>query len=284
MEDQLVVTIKPATELASLPGFVFSIASLRSILAGIDRNVDNAVSLGRDRGTPPLRDRRRARTWFVRSLYASAPTIILTANGARPDSAPRTAAVLIETIHNVGAPKPAIPSYISDDAVATLEKLSLDLAKYQITELTLSTDIGAPNGRMASITRELGEKIKRLRKYGHKEENFIEGVIETVSVRGNWSFSIFDDLGNRSIRCLINKNKELLDIARQQLGAFVRVYGIVSYYLDGTPRTVVEVEQISVYDLPAEKGSNVFGVFKEVQDIADPVAALARARGPKNGF
>ncbi len=284
MEEKLVVTINPATELASLSGLAFSITSLQSILAGIDRALDNAVSLGHNRDTPPSRNRPPVRTWFVRSLHASAPTITLTANGARPESAPRTAAVLIDLVHTVAAPKPTIPPYISDDAVATLQKLSLRLAKYEITELTLSTDIGVADGRMAAINHELGEKIRILRKSGHEEENFIEGVIETISVRGNWSFYIFDDVDNRSIRCIVNKDRALLDIAKQQLGAFVRVHGIVSYYPDGSPRIVLKVEQISVYDGAIQKGSTLFGVFKEFENITDPVAALARSRGLTNGI
>lgn len=121
------------------------------------------------------------------------------------------------------------------------------------------------------VTRDLGQKVDRVLARGDALGS-IEGQLETVSVHGKDSFTIYDAVTGKGVRCYFPEGR--LAQALAALGKRVIVQGLVRRDPAGVPREIHDVTNLHVPG-PVSGTDGLAGVYGGL----DVRAYLAEIRG-----
>ena len=222
MEDELTFVIESQYELVSFSLLSKSLQDIIRVLRGVDRAMYGSKS---------------KHEWMVSKLSSSAPTITV-----QPDRKGRQAAKAVSVGLSAvtdGTDRP--PEHFSEEALVSLQKMRrLFVGKDKAQSITVSL-----NGQsVATIQRDISEKVNRILDVGYTNIGTLEGTLEIINIHGNGSVTIWDRMSRSPVRCDIRKTDELIDHVKSLLGKRVMVTGDVRYFINGVPRSISNVTEI----------------------------------------
>jgi hypothetical protein len=100
------------------------------------------------------------------------------------------------------------------------------------------------NGSRIAFTREVGKHVTELVDGTLRTIGSVEGTLDTVSLRGQSYFNVYDATTGRPIRC--NFPRGMLDTVRDALGKRVLVEGVLYSRRTGEP-TTLRAENLTVF-------------------------------------
>ncbi|GIV04378.1 MAG: hypothetical protein KatS3mg015_3208 [Fimbriimonadales bacterium] len=267
MEETLVVQVVPEAEHARLDAVNFVVSTVGRLLTSIDRALNRAYFR-----TP--RQRGHTRHWVVRSMHASAPTFVLSSNGLRPPELQTTSELVIAAVRNLDGPEPVPPRPLAEETLNVISGLSKGLASHGLRAVGFDRRDPGNMPPIAVVDRETSKRMELVLGAAYEEFGYVEGVLDTVSVRSLPRFSITDAFTGRVIHCTVGEHQELLEQAKSALGSYVRVFGMVSFFPSGDPNKVTDVQEVEVYRLPDVSGTQLFGSLRDAPGLEDPVSSI----------
>ncbi|MEO5361752.1 MAG: hypothetical protein H7843_15115 [Nitrospirota bacterium] len=133
------------------------------------------------------------------------------------------------------------PEYFSDKALEHLKKLVFisTTGNTGITEINV-----AINGNIHVLTTQIAANIDTIMGIRYKSLGSVEGKLQTISERGTPTFTIFDSLDDKPVRCHIPD--DLRSEALDAFGQRIYIFGMISYDQYGTPKSI-QVEELKLF-------------------------------------
>jgi hypothetical protein len=176
--------------------------------------------------------------WVVTSVTYNSP-LMLRVIGRKKVDAPFPGRVVDAYLRTLSELESGVePEGLSEASMTRALNLTRSIARDGIASMQFS----APNLPPVTPTARLAENVENIikRRYYH-EDAVIEGRLQTISVRGEPHFFIYDVLNDRKTRCTFREG--LIFKAMKAIGKRVAVEGRVRYAREGWPLSV-EVEDV----------------------------------------
>ena len=222
MADGLTFVINPAAEHAPIDLLEKSLVDIRRLL----RHVDEAI-YGASAQTQ----------WMVRQLRSSAPTITL-----QPERGNGRAVEAVgDGVRIITAGTDEPPQYFTEQALEDLKKMRrLFSGKASAKSIYVLT-----NGeRSATIEKDISDKVSRILTAGYHNLGSLEGKLDAINVHGPPTVTIWDRVTDAPVRCRLPKGEEWIAQAKGLLQKRVLVAGKVHYFVNGAPRSILEVTHL----------------------------------------
>lgn len=129
------------------------------------------------------------------------------------------------------------PEYFSEQELEDLLRIQKTFRR-GVNRLDLSSE----KRPKASITPETTEKVKQILGRQVKSLGSLEGVMEAIDVHLQPRFTIWERLSGQAVRCYFDpaETERVKGLLRER----VRVTGLISYFPDGRPRSVSQLETV----------------------------------------
>ena len=156
--------------------------------------------------------------------------------------------------------------------------------KVQEAAFALTRAIQAPITAIHLQTDEVGDVILTMPREEEDERTLkthalgtIEGIVQTLQRRDGYSFTLYDTLLDRSVRCYVHQDQE--DIMRQAWGKRVRVTGLIGRdALTGRASEIREIWEIAILpEVAPESYKAALGIL-ESNDPTPPEVLVRRLR------
>ena len=231
MADSITFVLQPDAEFASLGGLARSIEAIRRLI----RHVDYAATR-----------RKAGRSWQVLRIQSTAPTLTLKPPPGE-DDAIQIIADGLKLVAETGTNIP--PAFFSEDALMDLSHMSrlfkgrdrIQRVAVSITTEADSTPLSAP---IATIRQDIPQKVAPIMRGGYSESGFLEGTLEAVNLHAPPSFTIWERVSGLPVRCSFPKRQDWKMRIRELLETPVLVTGQVSYFGNGVPRSMTQIEDV----------------------------------------
>lgn len=188
------------------------------------------------------RNIRRPRTgrWKISEARTQSPLHLTLSEESTDvdDPSPEAVRIYIQGIRALDAEQPPAepPPFFDDTALASVGRL-VSVLKRDTSSLIFS----APGIDPASATARVAINVDELIGAKFKASGALEGMLETLTVRGKTNFKLHDPLTDYRIACYISPDK--LEEAKAAFPHRIAVYGPIKYAKSGRPLSI-DVQQI----------------------------------------
>lgn len=155
------------------------------------------------------------------------------------------------------------PAHFTDKALRSARKLGR-IAEPRREPIVVSGDSGSTAVRIP-ISGRLAAHVDRLTPSPHKATGSVEGRMETLMIRGQTAFAVYDTLSGHRVECRCDR--ETLDEALAHFGKRVVVSGEVHYGGDGKPKFVIVNRLRPLGDRPLPEPEEMVGLLED-----DPIS------------
>ena len=257
MPESLIFAINPQTESVSLDLFLKALDDIRRLL----RDVDYAIHR-----------ERSSRRWIINQLHSTSPTV-----SVRPllgdEETVDTIAEGIRAV-TIGTDQP--PQYFTEQALEDLKRMRrLFVGRDRAQSIVVSVD----NEETAIIERDISEKASRILTSGYWNSGSLEGMLEAINVHGPPTFTIWDRVSRAPVRCSFPNDPQWIGRVRDLLKKRVLVKGRVSYFVNGIPRSITNIQEIQDSTPDPSLPKAEFGSIPDRVASRDPVEFLRSIRG-----
>ncbi len=222
MADGLTFVINPAAERTPIALLEKSLVDIRRLL----RHVGEAMYGPSDQIQ-----------WVVSELRSSAPTITL--QPERGDGRAVEAVGYGMRVITAGTDEP--PQYFTEQALEDVKKMRrLFRGKASAESIFVLT-----NGeRSAVIEEDISDKVSRILTAGYHNLGSLEGRMDAINVHGSPAVTIWDRVTGAPVRCRLPEGEEWITRAKDLLRKRVLVAGDVHYFVNGAPRSILDVTDL----------------------------------------
>ena len=217
----------------SLPLLAESLSAFRNVLQEVDKSVAGGHS-----GTLE---------WLVVSLKAGGSATIEAVaepREAEADNGPTVIRACVTGFRILDQGPTAVESF-TDEALEQLKRLATlvtgEVRGFRVTAPSLN--------ETATITQRTVANIVSLAGLGWYSIGSVEGRLETVSIHGQPTFTIYDALTSRAVRCEFEP--DFLRRALDSVGARVLVHGRLQRDARGRPVRLRDIDAFRVLDAPS---------------------------------
>ena len=257
--EDLTFVINPETEFASVDLFSKSIEDI----VGLLRRLDDAIH-------GPKHEHR----WIVRELRSSAPTITVEET---PLNGVRSAEVIGQGLRAVTHGTDQPPQYFT---VPVLENLAKMKRLFNgSTSRAKSIDILMSGDRVATIERDISEKVNQIIAASYRSTGSLEGTLEAIDIHKAPVVTVWERVFRTPVRCHIPKGNEWTTRVIGLLGKRVSVTGEIEYFSNGKPRAIRDVVRVEDETPDPDLPRAGYGSIPDEQAIVDPVEFLKSIRG-----
>ena len=237
--EPLTFSIVPDDGELSFDALYNSVQDVRRLLRDVDATIRRR-SLLRDGhtivagGTGSL----RARRWYITAFHSSNPTITLTPAPDGTDSGQRAVEAVVEGIRWINQPAEVRPpEHFAEQELEDLRRLRR-LRATGVSRIEFSS-----NGTTAPVLPgRVEEQIDRILGTGDAEYGSLEGVMGAINVHRRRTLTIWESISGLAVRCQFPEEYE--ETVRDLLRSRVRVSGLIKYFADGRPRSIVDFRDI----------------------------------------
>ena len=255
----LTFVINPEAEYASVDLLLHSVEDIVRLL----RRIDDAIH-----------GPRHQHKWVVRELRSSAPTITVEEN---PLNGVRSAEVIVQGLRTLTCGTDEPPQHFT---VPVLENLAKMKRLFTGTGIRAkSIDVMVSGDLVATIEKDIAEKVKRVVSSGYRGIGSLEGMLEAIDIHNAPVVTIWERVFRTPVRCHIPKEREWTELAVSLLGKRVTVTGEVRYFSNGKPRTIRDVVRIKDATPNSHLPRAEYGSIPDEEAVHDPVEFLNSIRG-----
>ena len=184
--------------------------------------------------------RPRSARWKIAEARTQSPLHLTLSEESTDldDPSPEAVRLYIQGIKILDAEEPPTepPPFFDEASLASLGRLVSVIRRD-----TRSLIFSSPGIEPASATERVAINITKLIGAKFKASGALEGVLETLTVKGRTNFKLYDPLTNYRIACYILPDK--LNEAKDAFPHRVAVYGEIKYAKSGKPISI-DVKQI----------------------------------------
>ena len=255
----LTFVINPESEYASVDLLLHSVEDIVRLL----RRIDDAIHGPRHR-----------HKWVVRELRSSAPTITVEET---PLNGVRSAEVIVHGLRTLTRGTDEPPQHFT---VPVLENLAKMNRLFTGTGAKAkSIDVLASGDLVATIEKDISEKVKRVVSSGYRSLGSLEGMLEAIDIHSAPVVTIWERVFRTPVRCHIPEGSEWTERVVSLLGKRVTVTGEVQYFSNGKPRTIRDVVRIKDATPNPNLPRAEYGSIPDEEAVHDPVEFLNSIRG-----
>lgn len=257
MSEGLTFTINPNNQAASMDLFVKALDDIRRLL--------NDVSYAMYR-------ERTGRRWVIESLHSSSPTVLVEPLLGDVESAVAVAQGIREV--TLGTDQP--PEHFTESVLEDLKRMRRLFRGRDRARSIVVTFVGEP---YAEIRDDIAYQASRILTAGYWNLGTVEGTLDAINFHGAPKFTIWDRVSRAPVRCSLTSDLSWKESAKELLEKRVRVRGRIRYFLNGVPRSVVNISDIQDATPDPQLPKADFGSIPDTEAARDPVAFLRAVRG-----
>jgi hypothetical protein len=260
-EEHLTFVLHGENGIVSIESFVEAVRRVSELV----QDVHQAVTKSRTR-----------RTWIVERLQSSEPTITL-----RPAavSAFPVVPVIVEGLRQVtaGGDIPSLPPSFGEDALEEVGRMGHVLARGRLVGISFYSDGATSVQPAVEIDDHISDQVARVLRAGYADIGTIEGSLGAIQTHRGRYFTVWDDASGAAVRCNLPRERWWTEKVTGLLESRVAVTGLVRYFGNGVPRSVVPED---VSDLvPHDAGAKAtFGSIPDIIGDEDAVSYIRRMR------
>ena len=256
MPESLTFVINPENQAASIGLFLKALDNISRLL----RDVEYAVHR-----------QRLGRRWVISGLRASSPAVTVEPLLGDSDMVEAIGAG-IRTI-TTGTDQP--PQYFTEQA---LEDLRLMRRLFVGRDKASTIQVSVDNEPMATIRRDISEKVNRILAAGYRNLGSINGTLEAINLHGAPTFTVWDRVSRAPIRCSLPNEPGWKRRVRDLLERRVVIGGCVHYFVNGVPRRMTDLQDIQDDTPDSTLPTAEFGSIPDRRAAHDPVEFLRSVR------
>ncbi len=251
--------INPEAESATVGLLLNSLEHINRLLRDVDYAINGAKS---------------PRNWVIRKLQSSAPSITV-----QPDihiGHQRQAVKAIgDGLRAVTDGTDYPPQYFTEQALLNLGKMRrLFRGRNKASSIIVLSD----GEQMATIRRDISQKTDRILKAGYRNIGSLEGTLEAINVHRSPTVTIWDRTTRTPVRCSIPRGGDWLSRVRAFLEKRVLVTGDISYFANGTPRSITNIIDLEDATPDPNLPKAEFGSIPDARAADDPATFLESVR------
>ncbi len=136
------------------------------------------------------------------------------------------------------------PKYFTDDALAAAKDLAFLVGK-KTEKVTISS-----KNNVIDLTLHVAANVNKILEPPTEENGTIEGTLKMLSTAKNWYFNVYDSVTGVAVSCYFDE--ELLLKAATSINRRVSVSGLISYNVEGYPKSIRQISEFTILPLDDE--------------------------------
>jgi hypothetical protein len=192
----------------------------------------------------------RAPRWKISQARTQSPLRLTLSDESKDldEAAVEAVRVYIEGIRTLETSEHPIepPNFFDEASLASTKKAVSVLTKNTTGLIFSSTQFGE-----VSVTSRTRINIEELTGAKYRAFGVLEGILQTLTIKGGTSFTIFDEYGSYTVKCVIPA--AMMEEAKAAFTHRVAVGGLIKYAKNGKPLSIeaseIRILRLSI-DLP----------------------------------